>query len=196
MPRGHNSLLPGHREPDLAHAAHRPRCPIRWAKPTRMEPYRVLCRWSPPRAVSWHFRAIRSAHAPAHPRFTRERSQVRNPPRPSEAVDSTRFDVVRQRTGLQDRRRGRRAARRRPQAQRRRARHARRGNVRIAATRRSPRSGSGRVSASPSGRAVQWAADWVSAGPSGSGGAAAFTPRARRAAWMPDATTTNMPAPG
>jgi hypothetical protein len=56
---------------------------IRWAKPGRIGPYEAQPRAFLGATVCSDLQAFRCSEAPRTPRFTRERSQVRNPPRSS-----------------------------------------------------------------------------------------------------------------
>jgi hypothetical protein len=79
--------------PIVARATHRlsrsgwaRRWVIRWAEPGRTGPYQAQRR-APARAtILAHLQVFRRVDAPRTPCFTRERSQVRNPPRPSSEV--------------------------------------------------------------------------------------------------------------
>jgi hypothetical protein len=68
---------------DLPGLAGRSRWAIRWAKPCRIGPYQAQRR-APNRATVWaDLQAFRRLKAPRTPCFTRERTVVRNHPRPS-----------------------------------------------------------------------------------------------------------------
>jgi hypothetical protein len=56
---------------------------IRWATPRRIGPYQAQCRALSGTADWADLQVFRCLEAPRTPCFTRERSQVRNPPRPS-----------------------------------------------------------------------------------------------------------------
>jgi hypothetical protein len=92
---------PAHRRPDARARDHDrrgrdlpPPCPasgtrrwaIRWAKPSRIGRYQAQRRARSCATVCLDLQAFRRLKAPRTPCFTRERSQVRNPPRPSQKV--------------------------------------------------------------------------------------------------------------
>jgi len=60
---------------------------IRWAKPSRIGPYQTVATGSPSLGYVEYMQAFSRSMPPRTPCFTRERSQVRNPPRPSETCN-------------------------------------------------------------------------------------------------------------
>jgi hypothetical protein len=67
---------------------------IRWATPRRIGPYQAQCRALSGTADCADLQVFRCLEAPRTPRFTRERTLVRNQPRPSKRVPFSRHFAV------------------------------------------------------------------------------------------------------
>jgi hypothetical protein len=83
----------GHDLPPRGLARGSRRWAIRWAKPCRIGPYQAQRRARTGASIWSDLQVFRRVKGPRTPCFTRERSQVRNPPRPSRKAANSRHFV-------------------------------------------------------------------------------------------------------